>query len=54
MKLMKSPAGAYLVCLPKAIVESMDWTQGMNLEVRTLGKDRLELRPKEEVEEAKE
>jgi AbrB family looped-hinge helix DNA binding protein len=46
MKLQKTTAGAHIVVIPKAIVESMDWEGGMELEIKTVGKDRLELRRK--------
>ena len=46
MKLQKTKVGCFITSLPKAVVDSMDWKEGIEIEVKTLGKDRLELRKK--------
>ncbi|MFC2162997.1 hypothetical protein ACFLRF_04890 [Candidatus Altiarchaeota archaeon] len=45
MKLQES-RGKYSIFMPTAIVNGLDWQKGYELEVKILGKDRLELRKK--------
>ncbi|MFH0860503.1 MAG: hypothetical protein V1921_04830 [Candidatus Altiarchaeota archaeon] len=43
MKLQESK-GKYSIFLPTRIVEGFSWKKGQELEVKILGKDRLEIR----------